>query len=92
MPRGSYGFLTRRCVASEGGGGSRRDGARMELEMWCATGSLDARAVCTTSLITFAPFFKGGETDVSNCQSLQSRVNRLKGNKDADEHLLQQYS
>ncbi|EFJ06134.1 hypothetical protein SELMODRAFT_136010 [Selaginella moellendorffii] len=38
------------------------------------------------------PFSKGGETDVSNCQILQSRVNRLKSNKDADEHLLQQYS
>ncbi|KAH6555247.1 hypothetical protein KP509_03G060500 [Ceratopteris richardii] len=39
------------------------------------------------------PFTKGGETDVSNCQVLQSRVNRYKGDKvHVDDKELQQSS
>jgi len=39
------------------------------------------------------PFSKGGETTVENCQILQSRVNRSKGNKDQlDRTVLEQYS
>ncbi|KAL3679440.1 hypothetical protein R1sor_022396 [Riccia sorocarpa] len=39
------------------------------------------------------PYSKGGETDVSNCQILQSRVNRLKSDKDSlGKRDLEQYS
>jgi len=39
------------------------------------------------------PFSKGGETDVSNCQILQSRVNRFKSNRsDVGDHDLRQFS
>ncbi|BBN16685.1 hypothetical protein MPTK1_7g08480 [Marchantia polymorpha subsp. ruderalis] len=39
------------------------------------------------------PYSKGGETDLSNCQILQSRVNRLKSDKDdLGKQDLQQYS
>jgi len=39
------------------------------------------------------PFSKGGETTVENCQILQSRVNRSKGNKDQlNRTVLEQYS
>lgn len=39
------------------------------------------------------PFTKGGETDVKNCQILQSRVNRFKGDKEnLGKEELQQYS
>ncbi|XP_057863485.1 uncharacterized protein LOC131071597 [Cryptomeria japonica] len=39
------------------------------------------------------PFSKGGETDVKNCQILQSRVNRFKGNKeDLGKDDLEQFS
>ena len=38
------------------------------------------------------PFSKGGQTNVSNCQILQTRVNRLKGNQDNNLDLMQGYS
>lgn len=39
------------------------------------------------------PYSKGGETDVKNCQILQSRVNRLKSNKeDLPKEELERYS
>jgi hypothetical protein len=38
-------------------------------------------------------FYSGGETDVSNCQILQSRVNRFKSNRsDVGDHDLRQFS
>ncbi|CAM6126212.1 unnamed protein product [Calypogeia fissa] len=38
------------------------------------------------------PYSKGGETDVTNCQVLQSRVNRLKSNRDPGRDGLRQFS
>mgnify|MGYP002785300473 CR=1 FL=1 len=38
------------------------------------------------------PFSRGGRTEISNCQVLQTRPNRLKGNDDNDEKALRAYS
>lgn len=34
------------------------------------------------------PFSRGGKTEINNCQVLQTRPNRLKGNDDNDERAL----
>lgn len=38
------------------------------------------------------PFSKGGKTEIENCQILQTRVNRYKGNEDDDTKKLASYS
>lgn len=38
------------------------------------------------------PYSKGGGTTIDNCQVLQTRANRYKGNEDDDKHRLRGYS
>lgn len=38
------------------------------------------------------PFSKGGPTTIENCQILQTRVNRMKGNDDDDPEMQRKYS
>ena len=38
------------------------------------------------------PYSRGGQTEFSNCQVLQSRVNRMKGNRDQNLEEMKQYS